>query len=196
MLKQVNPESMSSGTKPLETSITELPSPRTHVATKFSEKLTEALGCEGEDLSKKTQELFEIFIVSLPDPSQTKTEQKKTYLLNTDLKDEFYLQLFRLGRSDKYTVNALRVLSLLSSYYGPESQSVHQGIFHWCLELKDKFFTPQERALINFILSNLTQKEGFDDDSQDDLEDDDDYDRRAVADKRNPANETKKGEEI
>ena len=104
--------------------------------------------------------------------------------------------MFRLGRSDKYTVNALRILSLLSNYYGPESQSVHQGIFHWCLELKDKFFTPQERSHIDSILSNFTQKEAFEDDSQGVLEDDDDgYDRRTAADKRNPGNETKKGEE-
>ena len=69
MLKQVNPDAMSSATKRLGTSITELTSPRSQLATKFKEKLTETLGSDGEELSKNTQELFEQFIVSLPDPS-------------------------------------------------------------------------------------------------------------------------------
>ena len=124
------------GTK-LPHAVTKVDKTRTATAVAFNRALFAI--CETDDLNKNTlylsiQELFEKFVVS------------NGKLINEDLADEFYMQIFRqmnrknAGQSEKSVkaiANALFILTLYSRYQVP-SKDLIDAYESWLYSLRDK----------------------------------------------------------
>jgi hypothetical protein len=135
---------MASEEAVLEGSLTKLDTSASLEAVKFNRKIVEIIksdphGSNEAKISYFTliQELFEEFIIQGIRPPGT----KKLGLLNCDMSNEFYLQLYRQACRHKSSLaskqgsaesfNALLLVALLSNYYVPANRSLHEGILHW-----------------------------------------------------------------
>ena len=155
----------------LECSLSKLDTTASLEAVKFNRKLIEVLKGDAQASPEVKlrfytgiQELFEEFIIQGVRPPGA----KKLGLLNRDMSDEFYLQLFRLAelhmanmaqkQGMKEFSNSMLLLALLSNYCTPSSRSLHEGLLHWLLQMRAKMHSQDTlkkiiaRALNNFQL--------------------------------------------
>ena len=79
-------------------------------------------------------------------PQGSRHRQKQPSIINSHLADEFYVTLLRqaivqvesLAKKQGGTelFNVLLVFSLMSGYLVPGSKALHEGIYHWLLQVR------------------------------------------------------------
>jgi len=156
----------------LECSLTKLDTTASLEAVKFNRKLVTVLrgDAQAPTLEAKQrfytgiQELFEEFVIQGVRPPGA----RKLGLLNPDLSDEFYLQLYRLADLHMATLaqkqgmkeffNSMLLFALLSNYCTPSNRRLHEGLLHWLLQMRAKMQSQEAlrriiaRAVNNFQL--------------------------------------------